>query len=242
AFSGAKEKIGFDKNPCSFLFSVKVKHISEIQGKSLHEIEKNNALIASFTNDTAFKPKLYPTQQDYEVIKKYQSQNYICIAPSSVWFTKQYPKEKWIDLINHLPVSFTVYLLGASSDEALCNAIAEQANRKNVYSLAGKLSMLQSAALQQNALMNYVNDSAPMHFASAVNAPVTAVYCSTLPSFGYGPLSEKSAIVETKEHLDCRPCGIHGHKECPQKHFKCALTITTGQLLQPTFLSATHNF
>jgi heptosyltransferase-2 len=79
--------------------------------------------------------------------------------------------------------------------------------------------------------MNYVNDSAPMHFASAVNAPVTAIYCSTIPAFGYGPLSDNSNIVETHEQLSCRPCGLHGYKACPQGHFKCAFGITNEQLL-----------
>jgi len=93
------------------------------------------------------------------------------------------------------------------------------------------LSFLQSAALMKDATMNYVNDSAPLHFASAVNAPVTAVYCSTVPAFGFGPLSEKKFIVETKEFIECRPCGLHGYKACPQKHFNCAHTIVDDQLL-----------
>jgi len=93
------------------------------------------------------------------------------------------------------------------------------------------LSFLQSAALMKNAVMSYVNDSAPMHFASAMNAPVTAVYCSTIPGFGYGPLSDDSHIIETIESLSCRPCGLHGHQTCPEKHFKCARSIQTEQLL-----------
>jgi heptosyltransferase-2 len=83
----------------------------------------------------------------------------------------------------------------------------------------------------ERAIMNYVNDSAPMHFASAVNAPVTAIYCSTLPAFGYGPLSDQSHIVEIQEALQCRPCGIHGKKSCPQTHFNCANQISNQQLL-----------
>lgn len=70
--------------------------------------------------------------------------------------------------------------------------------------------------------MNYVNDSAPLHLASAVNAPVTAVFCSTVPAFGFTPLSDFSKIVETKHELDCRPCGLHGFHACPKGHFKCA--------------------
>ena len=70
--------------------------------------------------------------------------------------------------------------------------------------------------------MNYVNDSAPLHIASAVDAPVTAVFCSTVPAFGYGPLSTNAHVVETEEKLACRPCGPHGHGKCPEGHFKCA--------------------
>jgi heptosyltransferase-2 len=88
--------------------------------------------------------------------------------------------------------------------------------------MAGELSLLQSAALIKGAQMNYANDSAPLHIASAVDAPVTAVFCSTVTRFGYGPLSSNSRVVETESPLSCRPCGPHGHKKCPKGHFKCA--------------------
>ncbi len=230
AFSGAKEKIGFDKNPFSFLFTKRIKHHFEAD-ENLHEIDRNNLLIADFTNDVAAKPKLYPSQNDYEKIQQYQLSKYICIAPSSVWFTKQYPKEKWVSFINKLSSSINIFLLGAPSDKFLCDEILAASSSQNIKNLCGKLSFLQSAALQKNALMNYVNDSAPLHFASAMNANVAAVYCSTLPSFGYGPLSDKSFIIEIQENLYCRSCGIHGRKACPEGHFRCAHDIDDEQLL-----------
>ena len=97
--------------------------------------------------------------------------------------------------------------------------------------LAGNLNFLQSAALMQTAVMNYVNDSAPLHFASAMNAPVTAIFCSTIPGFGFGPLSAKNFIVETKMPLSCKPCTLHGRKSCPLGHYNCAFTIDKQQLL-----------
>ena len=119
-----------------------------------------------------------------------------------------------------------IYLLGASGDRPVCESIKLQAKCKKVESLAGQLSFLESATLMKDATMNFVNDSAPMHLASAMNAPVTAIFCSTVPSFGFGPLSEKSYVVQTTEKLACRPCGLHGYKKCPQGHFKCANTIS----------------
>lgn len=231
ALSGAKETIGFDKNPLNFFFNKKLKHNIGDDDTTKHEIERNNQLVRHFTDDNAMKPRLYPSAADEAAVQVYKKGSYITISPASVWFTKQFPKEKWVDLLNVLPLTYTVYLLGAIGDIALAEEIAQRSTNTNIINLCGKLSFLQSAALMKDANMNYVNDSAPMHFASAMNAPVTAVYCSTLPSYGFGPLSDKSFIVEIEEYLYCRSCGLHGRKACPLGHFNCAYKIKTQQLL-----------
>jgi heptosyltransferase-2 len=98
--------------------------------------------------------------------------------------------------------------------------------------LAGQLSLLASAALLRGAVLNYVNDSAPLHLCSATDAPVCAVFCSTVPAFGFGPLSTFARVVQHAPGLACRPCGLHGHARCPLGHFRCALEIETPLLLQ----------
>jgi ADP-heptose:LPS heptosyltransferase len=231
AFSGAAETIGFDKNPLSFLFSRRVPHIISTSEHPRHEIARNNDLIAHLTDDKPFRPVLYPSAKDREKAIPYQQGPYICISPASVWFTKQYPAEKWISFLKRLPSGLRVCLLGAPTDKALCDDIIAGSGHPQATNLCGQMDFLQSAALMQGAVMNYVNDSAPMHFASAVNAPVAAIYCSTLPSFGFGPLSDKRFVVEIEEKLYCRPCGLHGRKACPEGHFRCALEIREEQLL-----------
>lgn len=231
AFSGAKETIGFDKNPLSSLFRKKIKHVI---GDGRHETDRNQELIAHLTGNTTALPKLYPTKTDEEKIRSYQNQKYICIAPGSVWFTKTWPEEKWITFTRLFGQRFpdiTIYLLGAPSEKVLCERIQSSSQTGNIRSLCGTISLLQSAALMRGAEMNFVNDSAPMHLASSMNAPVTAIYCSTMPSFGFGPLSTVAHIIETKEVLDCRPCGLHGHRNCPKGHFKCAHTINEQELI-----------
>ena len=66
---------------------------------------------------------------------------------------------------------------------------------------------------------------------SAMNAATTAIFCSTVPSFGFGPLSDNSKIIETEIQLDCRPCGLHGYKACPKGHFKCAYSIDVNDIV-----------
>jgi heptosyltransferase-2 len=238
AFSKAKIKIGFDKNPFSFLFTHVVVH--QFSEKGQHEIDRNHQLLSSLFLTKVAMPKLYPTAADELAVSSYQQLPYLCIAPASVWFTKQFSIEKWVDLINEIPFKGPIYLIGGPGDKLLCDQILQKINRKLVVNLAGRLSFLASAALQKKAVLNYVNDSAPMHFASAVNAPVVAVYCSTLPNFGFGPLSDRSFIVQTNEALACRPCGIHGKKQCPLKHFDCAKTIKMDQLIAPLLQVEQH--
>jgi len=230
AFSGAKKRIGFDKNPFAFAFTHTKPH--ELH-QGTHEIERNFTLIENLVQGTLQKPCLYPTPADYSAVKSYQSERYLCIAPASVWFTKQYPVERWAELVDRVPDTCTIYILGSPADVGLGEKLMELANRKGkITNLCGKISFLQSAALMEHATMNYVNDSAPMHIASAMNAPVCAVYCSTVPAFGFGPLSEESHIVEIEKPLDCRPCGLHGHKACPEGHFRCAKEIRTERLVE----------
>lgn len=218
-FSGAKVKIGFDKNPLSFMFTHKVKHVMS-KSNGLHEVDRNLSLIKHIAGDGFQKPKLYPSGNDEKVVPT--NYEYVCIAPSSVWFTKQFPLTKWRGLINKIPQRYKIHLIGGCGDVALCEEIQKSTDINRVMISAGKLTILQSAALIKHAKMTFTNDSAPTHIASAVNTPVTVIFCSTIPEFGFGPLSDDSHIVETDEILTCRPCGLHGKKVCPQQHFKCS--------------------
>ncbi|MBA3649580.1 MAG: glycosyltransferase family 9 protein [Chitinophagales bacterium] len=235
--SGAKHIIGFDKNPLSFLFTRKVRH--SFKG---HEVQRNLNLIENITSQETVNPVMYPSVADEHAISVYTQSPYLCIAPASVWFTKQFPVEKWVHFIESITGLYQVYFLGSETDSALCEKIISLIKHHQVQliNLSGKLSLTQTAALMKQAAMNYVNDSAPLHIASAVNAPVTAVFCSTVPEFGFGPLSEKSFVVEINHGLYCRPCGIHGYKACPEGHFKCAFEIQIKDLLRTINIPSTN--
>ncbi len=229
AFSGAKETVGFEKNPFSRLFTRRYVHDVK---SGTHEVERNDMLIQSLTNAIPSKPKLYPSQIDFAKVQDLKQEPFICMAPTSVWFTKQYPPEQWVQLINSLDTKYKIYLLGSPADKSHCDAIISQSSSQQVENLCGQLNLLQSAALMRDAVLNYVNDSGPMHLASALNAPTCAIYCSTVPRFGFGPLSGFAHVVERQEPLYCRPCGLHGYRACPEGHFKCAREIRNEQLLQ----------
>ena len=213
--SGSKNTVGFNKNPFSFLFSRSLVHRLD-----QHEVERNLSLISTLAGSGFRRPQIYPSATDFERVKT--SSPYICLAPATVWFTKQLPAEKWCELIRKLPGNLRIYLVGSESDFELCEQIRTESNHPMIENLAGKLSLLQSAALIKNTRMTVSNDSTPVHLASSMNAPLIIVYCSTIPGFGFGPLSEDSVIMETDKVLACRPCGLHGKRKCKEGHFACS--------------------
>jgi lipopolysaccharide heptosyltransferase II len=227
AFSKAKKSIGFNKNPFSLFFSKRIKHKIGKNSEQLHEIDRNLKLIEHLTDDSPSPIKLYPTPEDFAKVSQYKTKQYICLAPASLWFTKQYPAEQWFDFLNKIDKDLYVYLMGGKEDFNVCKNIIEQSNHQNCLNLAGKMSFLQTAALMRDARRNFVNDSA-----SAMNAPQTVLFCSTVPEFGFGPLSDDSILIQTNKILSCKPCGLHGFKACPKEHFDCAKTIKTEQLLE----------
>ena len=227
--SGAKYTVGFDKNPLSRFFSKKIAHHFD---QGLHEVDRNLSLVADLTDHEVIRPKIYPSEGDYERVRIHKKQPYICIAPTSVWFTKQFAAEKWVEFLNLIDPQLKIYLLGGPGDREACENIRQQSNHPQITTLAANLSLLESAALMEDARMNYVNDSAPMHLASAVNAPTCVIYCSTIPGFGFGPLADQTKIIEVEEKLSCRPCGLHGQAQCPEGHFRCANSIDVNRLIQ----------
>jgi heptosyltransferase-2 len=176
------------------------------------------------------RPVLYPAAADWQAVAHYSAaQPYIVIAPASIWYTKQWHLAGWQTLLKNVASDFTIYLIGGAADVDYCQGLT--AFHPKAINLAGKLSLLQSAALMQAAARVIVNDSAPLHLASAVNAPTTAIFCSTAPSFGFGPLADDSVVIEVTETLACRPCGLHGHKACPRQHFRCATQIEVARIV-----------
>ncbi len=235
----ARMKIGFDKNPLSIFMDYKIKH--EI-GNSRHEIDRNLDMLKAIgiTDLSNYKIKLYPSKEDFNTISTYTDKTYISISPASVWYTKQLPKEKWIELIKAIPRETQIYLLGGPDDKQLCVEITEEVNQNNVKSLAGETSFLETAALMKTAVLNYTNDSAPMHLASSQNANTCAVFCSTVPDFGFGPLADFRRIVQV-DGLSCKPCGLHGYRACPKDHFNCAKTLEVKNLLNAYYDALNFN-
>lgn len=79
AFSRAEAIVGFNKNPLSLLFTSRVAHV--LDGR--RETDRNQALIAKYTDSITSRLALYPSTKDQQKILPYIGRPFITISPGS---------------------------------------------------------------------------------------------------------------------------------------------------------------
>jgi len=232
--SGIPRRIGYDISAGSWCWTDTIRY-----RKEMHEVDRTLALAEPLLHRVPERelPRLYPTEDDTtHVVSMYSEfqdpmRARIAIAPGTVWKTKRWPKESFLRLVGLLVAEeMDVALVGGKEDEELCAWISEAAASARVKTLAGRLTLRQTAALLKGCRALVSNDSAPMHLAVAVGTPVVAIFGATVPAIGFAPLGPHDVVVEVKD-LPCRPCSIHGSNTCPIKTFDCMLRITPERVL-----------
>jgi lipopolysaccharide heptosyltransferase II len=144
----------------------------------------------------------------------------LAVAPGSRWPMKQWPQEKYIELLKRIVRrhGFGVLLLGDEKDRPVTSAI-EQALGSNVLNLAGRTDILEAAAFIKHSAAFVGNDSGLMHLSEAVGVPVLALFGPTVEEFGYYPSHPRSKVCE--RDLSCRPCSRNGSRSCPRGSQEC---------------------
>ncbi len=156
----------------------------------------------------------------------------IGIAPGSVWGTKRWPIESFCTLSRRLAEhGFNLVLLGAKEEQPLAAQMLEAVGPRSdqVLNTAGITSFLDLRWIFPQLDLVISNDSAPIHYASACNVPTLALFGATVSAMGFGPLAERSQVVEV-EGLPCRPCGDHGPQICPLTHFRCMRDLSVDRI------------
>jgi heptosyltransferase-2 len=148
------------------------------------------------------------------------------VHPGSAWATKRWLPERFAELCARLKADgLTPVLVGGPDDKALGESIARECGALN---LVGQTGLEDLKALMGRLCVFVTNDSGPMHLAAAAGVPVVAIFGATTRELGFFPYGPGHRVVEAA--LACRPCGLHGARECPEGHFLCMRLLTVDQV------------
>ncbi len=201
---------------------------------------------SSFHSATGFSTDmiLHETEESSKkaglIVKPFKNNRPVLVAVSSVWATKRWTPEGFARLIAliHEKWKTPVLLVGSPADRNLSDHVINLYSKLNedssekikkalpqLENLCGKTDLITLYSLMRRSRAIVSNDSAPVHVACAARKPVVAIFGPTVTTHGYAPITPESRVAQI-HGLYCRPCGTHGAKRCPEKHFHCMKMIT----------------
>ena len=222
------QRVGFDDGWRSLYTDVRRR------AKQGHEIDRVLALAGVAVHRA--RPTLHVTLADRAATEGFLREHaiperFVALAPGSIWGSKRWPYYR--ELAERLAERAGIVVVGAAEDARLAAEMTEAVARAGgrAVSGCGRLSVRQSVEAIRRAAVLVTNDSAPLHFAQAVDTPTVAIFGSTAPSFGFGPRGPRDQVVEL-EGVPCRPCSPHGPPRCPLRHHVCMKSLSVQDVLQ----------
>jgi heptosyltransferase-2 len=239
--AGVPRRIGFARGAARWLFSDSVPFEA-----ARHQVWRNLALLEPLGGrpDRSGLPgdplEVFVSPDEREVVGGWLRErglesagSFHAVAPGSAWATKRWPEDRFGELIVRLAPRRPVVVMGGRGERALAESLQSLARRAGlgdrVHVSAGVFSPSAHVELLRRAAVLVANDSGALHLGQAAGIPVVALYGPTAPELGYGPRGEGHALLGV-DGLDCRPCGRHGSRRCPRRHWRCMLELETDRV------------
>lgn len=144
----------------------------------------------------------------------------VALHPFATHALKAWPLEYWRTLAGLcLEHGMDVAVVGRDADG--------ESHGIQGINLVNGTSLRELCAVLWNADRLITGDSGPMHLASAVGTPVTALFGPTTGHWGFYPAGTRDLVLERA--LPCRPCSLHGGTRCPREQ-KCLRDILPEEL------------
>jgi predicted lipopolysaccharide heptosyltransferase III len=152
-------------------------------------------------------------------------QSIVILQPGARYWFKAWPPERFAELADHLTSQYGCQVLigGSEQDLDLAQQIRQMTKCSPVI-MAGRTTIKQFAAVANKAALFVGSDSGAMHIASAVGAPVVALFGPSNPR----EWTPRGGPVEVLyKESDCRTCV---HPTCTRGEENCMRLITVQEV------------
>lgn len=141
----------------------------------------------------------------------------VAIHPGAGAYSKAriWPEERFAEVAKELIKlhNASIIVLGGPDEVEAAITLQELADSPEVYNLAGRTTIHETAAIIERCSLFLGNDSGPMHIAAAVGTPVVAVFGPSNKEawHPYTPPGEPSLHKVVARDLPCQPCFYRAH-------------------------------
>lgn len=177
-------------------------------------------------------PKPHPLSNVVSEMVKKDSKKMIGIAPFAAHESKMYPLVLMEQLIERLSKNYKIILFGGGAKEIeVLNGF--ESKYKDVYSMAGKITLDEELDLISNLSVMLSMDSGNAHIAAMLGVKTVTIWGVTHPYAGFAPFNqpEDYALVPDRSQFPKIPTSVYGNKY-PEAYKQVAGTIPVVQIVE----------
>ncbi|MCK5127778.1 MAG: HAD-IIIA family hydrolase [candidate division Zixibacteria bacterium] len=161
---------------------------------------------------------------EHLLIGKDSSRKGIAFCPGAGSIVKAWPIESYASLAERIIYDFRYEVhVNLSRKEELLEQKFEHLP-KDMLSFHSGRPIMEIAGILSKMRLSVTNDSGLLHLSSAVATPTVALFGPTHQQLGFFPLGIHDIVLATDEK--CRPCSLHGDKECSREEQYCFTRLT----------------
>jgi heptosyltransferase-2 len=228
--SGIPERVGFATGSASFFYT----DCAPREWDSFkNEVEKNLELLRHVHPGKVpeWNARTAPTLLRDPAKTRKPRKETLALSLTSPWPTKEWSFEQARAFMETIVgQGWEVLLLGDEKSRAFNDALFKAVPSKLVQNLSGATPIKDWVDIIDSCEVLVSGDSAAVHVASDLGVPVVALFGPTHPSFGFAPWRRNARVLGIE--LPCRPCHIHGPRQCPLKHHNCMRLLSAKDVVE----------
>lgn len=168
-----------------------------------HKIEQFKSFLGC---DDDILPKIWANPVNYNYLKqdKKLTNKYLCIAPISNWTGKDWPIDRYAELLNNkIFETFEIVILGASNNSKINADVSslEKSINLKVNNLMNKADMIETYFILKDAKLFIGSDSSNMHISVAAKIPTVALFGISNDKV-YGPKGKNDLVIRGSKSYD----------------------------------------
>lgn len=192
----------------------------------IHTIDKYNECIVQLGLFPAAKRPVLTTSR----LPRKNSENLqVVVAPQASFPNKEWPIERFIQTALELQRTYAANIIWATTTKNKNTQNPDIKLESGSFTHLVDCPIGQLADIISDAVLCLSNDSGIAHLSSAVGTPVVALFGPTHPALGFAPRGLFDKVVEVDEY--CRPCSLHGNKDCFREERFCFTRISTEKVV-----------
>ena len=173
-----------------------------------HVVDRTMELVSALDVPVVMDMSLHAPDsalEQWDANPKNPGGDYVVLAPRSRWATKEWPIDRWRELMHALARAGhdRFVLVGSGSEQDSVDRLAASVDAPGILvsSLAGRTSVGEMMAIIKGARLVVANDSAPLHMAVGFSRPIVGLFGPTDPE-EVGPYGLADQVL--------RPAGATG--------------------------------